>query len=663
MRGSSTARHQGAQMNASTADSTGSVAALLGRREVLALSQADVLAVRERSRRKRLMTLATFIGVPTLFLWYRIASGRPFDVLNFPSLPSDPIMIAPLLLIVALVVMILAPLGNNRSPHVMYRPEQIDVGLDDVKGLGPVVDEVVRTLNVFLGYATFRDRLGGNPRRGVLFEGPPGTGKTHLAKAMAKHAGVPFLYVSGPAFQSMWYGATARRIRSYFKALKKIARKEGGAVGFIEEIDAFATRRGGMEASTPMHPSLLAHAGRIFGRKSEMTIAQGTGGTVNELLIQMQSFDTLPLFARMVDKIKEWINAFLPPESAFKKAKPPYHNVLIIAATNRGDALDPALMRPGRFDRRLYFDPPSRQGRRDLVDYFLAKKSHVPEMDASEKRDELAAITFGYTPVMVEHLLDEALIVALRHGRDAMCWSDIMEAKMTSEVGIANPVAYTFDERRQIATHEAGHAVTAYLIGEGRTLEILSIIKRRDALGLLGHSESEERYTKTKTELEAMLKISLGGMVAEELFFGESGTGPAGDLAGATGLAAQMVGSLGMAGSLISFMAADAGPFDPGLVGRVLANGDARKSVDKLLNTMKADVEVLLKKHCGLVEALRDALLDRDELIGQEILDVIEAAGGAPAKAAIVKSAAVKAKRRMSAQSRGSRARAAATTR
>ena len=189
-------------------------------------------------------------------------------------------------------------------------------------------------------------------------------------------------------------------------------------------------------------------------------------------------------------------------------------------------------------------------------------------------------------------------------------------------------MSYTADERRAIATHEAGHAVAAYLCGEGRTLEVLSIIKRRDALGLLGHSDSEERFTKTRTELEALLKISLGGMASEEIFEGESGTGPAGDLAHATQIAVEMIGSLGRGGSLISFRAVNEGVFDSGLVGRVLANGDAKRSVDTLLKKEKRAVKALLNKNQHLVMALRDALLDRDELIGEQIIDVLERAGG-----------------------------------
>ena len=605
----------------------GEVSKLLGQESVLTMAQAaDVLGVRERRRRRRLWTVAAILAGPLAFFWYRIAVGRPFNPFAFPHLTGEALYFVPMLVIFIVVaaVMVLPFMMSGRSPHIMYRPEQIDVTLDDVKGLESVREEVIRTLNVFLGYATFRRELGGNPRRGVLFEGPPGTGKTHLAKAMAKHACVPFLFVSGPAFQSMWYGMTARKIRKYFKVLKTTARKEGGAIGFIEEIDSFATRRGGLEGMSP------AAFVTPFGARREASIASGTGGTVNELLIQMQSFDDPPGAQAFMNKMKDFINTFLPLNRQLKKKSVDYANVLVIAATNRGDMLDPALLRPGRFDRRLYFDVPSRSGRRDLIDYFLGKKKHGPDLEDPARRDELAGMTFGYSPVMIEHLFDEALIWALRGGRDAMNWEDVTRAKLTGEIGLPAPVSYTADERRAIATHEAGHAVAAYLVGEGRTLEVLSIIKRRDALGLLGHSESEERFTKTRTELEALLKISLGGMAAEEIFEGESGTGPAGDLAHATQIAAEMIGSLGLGGSLISFRAVSEGVFDSGLVGRVLANGDAKRSVDALLKKEKRSVKMLLNKNRRLVIALRDALLDRDELIGEQIIDVLEHAGGKP---------------------------------
>ena len=245
-----------------------------------------------------------------------------------------------------------------------------------------------------------------------------------------------------------------------------------------------------------------------------------------------------------------WVNGYLPPNWQMPATRSEYHNILLIAATNRGDSLDPALLRPGRFDRRLYFDVPTKQERRDLIDFFLERKAHEEELDDDRWRERVAHETFGYTPVMIEHLMDEALLVALREGRKQMTFDDVMEAKFTEEVGSKLPTSYTDTDRDAVATHEAGHATVAYFLGKGRRLEVLSIIKRRGSLGLLAHSDEEERLTRTKSEIEAGIAIALGGLVAEEMCIGESGTGPGGDLATATSLAAQMVGSFGMAGSL-----------------------------------------------------------------------------------------------------------------
>ncbi|MGH3926440.1 MAG: AAA family ATPase, partial [Pseudonocardiaceae bacterium] len=385
------------------------------------------------------------------------------------------------LLIIAIGLMIALPLMTGRSPHITVYPEQVEVGLTDVTGLNLQVDEVIRTLDVFLGYGTFRDELGGTPRRGILFEGPPGTGKTYLAKAMAKQAGVPFLFISASSMVSMFQGMTAYRIRSFFKALRKAARKEGGAIGFIEEIDAIAGSRDRMSSAAP--------APAPMDRSVERFIGAAESGMVNELLIQMQSFDQPTLLHRLKDRLAEWINGYLPAGRRVRTRTPSYHNILLIAATNRGDVLDPALLRPGRFDRRLYFDLPTKGGRRDLIDYFLDLKSHSADLDDERNRETLAHDTLGYTPVMIEHLFDEALLVALKKGRDAMQLADVYEAKMAEEVGLAQPVLYTDGERRAIATHEAGHATVAYFLGTTRRLEILSIIKRRQSLGLLAHAD------------------------------------------------------------------------------------------------------------------------------------------------------------------------------
>jgi cell division protease FtsH len=463
---------------------------------------------------------------------------------------------------------------------------------------------------LFLAHKMFKDRLGGTARRAILFEGPPGTGKTFMAKAMAAEAGVPFLFVSSSAFQSMYYGQTNRKIRSYFKALRTAARQEGGAIGFIEEIDAIGAARQGM--------------GSGGGR-------EGVSGVVNELLIQLQSFDQPPSNVRLANWFIQRLNRFLPHDRQIAKRRGEFANVLVVGATNRADDLDPALLRPGRFDRSIHLGLPSREGRREILDYYLEKKAHAPELDDDERRGALAAMTMGYSPVMLEHLLDEALVWAVRRGGDEMIWQDITQAKMTEELGLKEQVVYTEAERRTIATHEAGHAVVAHLMGSGRKLEVLSIIKRSEALGLLFHTETEERFTKTKTEIEAQINIAFGGMVAEELWFGESGTGPSGDLQAATRASAIMVGSLGLGGSLISYEAATM-PGNSNVVAKVLAHDESRRRVETILEMSKAAVTQLLEDNRPLVESLRDALLEHDELIGSEITDVLAMAAAVPDK-------------------------------
>ncbi len=582
--------------------------ARLHQARVIRVTDADVGHTRERVRRLTLWKLLLLLGPFMLWLWFRLLIADP---IGLPRMTPKLLAFLPIMLLIVMLgtALVLPFLAAGRSPHVLYRPSDIDVSLDDVKGMPVVVDEVVKTLNLFLGHKTFKEKMGGTPRRAILFEGPPGTGKTYLAKAMAREAGVPFLFVSSSAFQSMYYGQTNRKIRSYFKALREAARREGGAIGFIEEIDAIGASRGGMGGSTQR---------------------EGISGVVNELLVQLQSFDQPPTSSRLAGWVLERVNRLLPVDRQFRKARPRAANILVVGATNRVADLDPALLRPGRFDRSIYFDLPSRAGRLEILDYYLGRKAHDDELEDPDRRDVLAAMTFGYSPAMLEHLLDEALIWALRRGAGALSWGDIQQAKMTEDIGLAQPVAYTEAERLTIATHEAGHATVAYLVGRSRKLEVLSIIKRKDALGLMLHSDLEERYTQTKCEIAELIQIALGGMVAEELFFGDTGSGVVSDLKSATLAAAQLVGSMGTSESLFSHEAVVL----PGsnLVARVSATDKGRAAIDMILDQARVNVMELLGANRCLVVALRDALLARDELVGQEIVEVILAA--APSSAA-----------------------------
>jgi len=599
---------------------------------LLSLRDADVGSTREARRRGRFVKLAVAVWLVVGMAWLRALLVAPgADFLPLPTV--DPFLLTIIVFFGLLIAMAVGQQAvTGRSPHVVYRPEQLTTTLDDVVGIDGVKDDVVRSLNLFLAHRTFSGSMGGTPRRGLLFEGAPGTGKTHLARAMAKEAGVPFLFVSGTAFQTVWQGQSAKKVRSYFKALRKAARKEGGAIGFIEEIDAIALSRAGVTSAmtvsgchaTAMLPATYAATGTV---QNAFQAAGDSSGIVTELLVQMQSFDGATGWQRVAGWFVDRANLLLPPGRQLRRLALVPANVLLIAATNRADSLDPALLRPGRFDRRLTFELPAKSGRRALVDHFLARKSHAAELDVEERRDALAALTQGYSPVMIEHLLDEALVSAVRRGQREMTWADVEHARLVEEVGTGAPVEYTAHERRLIATHEAGHATLAWLCAPERRLEVLTIIKRRGALGLLAHGDREDVFTRSRSELKALIQIAMGGQCAEEIFFGDVSTGPGGDLLYATNCAAEMVGSHGMDGSLVSYLAVQNSSFsDTNIVGRVLADDRGRDQVEALLQEQKRVAKDLLERNRHLVEALRDALLEREELVGHEITDVLEGA-------------------------------------
>jgi len=421
----------------------------------------DISIARRKARARRARHIILLIFVLALPFLFRdglglgeLIAGHPaaaHSTLSWPfsvHLPPKTVDYIPSIVLIAALIAILAlPLiGAGRSPHILFRPEDIVIGFDDVVGAGSVVDEVRRTLELFRYHRRFAESMGGTARRAILFEGPPGTGKTYLAKAIAAEAGVPFLFVSSSAFQSMFYGQTNRKVRSYFKALRTYARREGGAIGFIEEIDAIGASRAGMRSGGG---------------------GEGVAGVVNELLIQLQSFDQPSFGERLAVAFVDAANRYLPRAVRLRRPVHEAPNVLVVGATNRASDLDPALLRPGRFDRTITVDLPGRPGRREIIDYYLARKAHDLELDDEIVRDDLAGATAGYSPVMIEHLFDEALMYAVRRGAPALSSQDLAEARLSTELGLTQLVVYSDEERRRIATHEAGHATVAAILAPG----------------------------------------------------------------------------------------------------------------------------------------------------------------------------------------------------
>ncbi|HZD18380.1 MAG TPA: AAA family ATPase [Actinomycetota bacterium] len=483
--------------------------------------------------------------------------------------------------------------GNS---YIIY-PNEYDISFEDVRGQPAAVQSTREVLRVFEGFKDFK-QMGGYPPHGILFEGPPGTGKTLMAKAVAGASGVPFLYATGSGFANMFIGIGNLKVRRLFTKARNLSDKYGGAVIFIDELDAVGGTRGTVtERSTT-------------DRATDRVIMGGMGmgggglGIVNELLVQMDGLIVPRGIWRHVRRI------------VFRaKPKVPFYNILIIGATNRAATLDPALLRPGRFDRKIHVGLPDAEGRQDICRYYLAKVRHEPIDHA-----KLARMTVGYSPAMLKNIVNEALLFALQDGRDALRWDDLWQAKLTEEIGLKQPVKYSQREKEMVAIHEAAHAVASYSLERGELqIQVITIQKRESALGLVSTQEIEEMFLRTQKQLLARMEVSLAGLVAEEIWYGQSTSGPSSDLVNATRTAAAYVGLFGMGRSLISVGAIGASPMDGDPIGRVLGDPERKKEVDALLNDRKDRVRNLLLKKRRVVEGVRDALLEREELVGDEI--------------------------------------------
>jgi ATP-dependent Zn protease len=258
---------------------------------------------------------------------------------------------------------------------------------------------------------------------------------------------------------------------------------------------------------------------------------------------------------------------------------------------------------------------PDKEGRKAIADYYL-KKVHHEEVDL----EKLAKATVGYSPARIKNVINEALIFALQNGRDSLNWEDIWSAKLTDEIGLKQPVEYNEEEKVKIATHEAGHAVASwYLEREELQMQVITIIKRESALGLVSYQEKEERYVRTRSDVMARIKTTLAAGAAEKLWFGETTTGVSSDLRQATWAAATMVGLFGMGEELYSFGTIPNEFAGGSSIGALLRDSEVREEANKILLQARAEIEELLREKGAIVEGVRDALLEREEIVGEEI--------------------------------------------
>jgi cell division protease FtsH len=457
--------------------------------------------------------------------------------------------------------------GLGRSRAKVFDAERPETTFGDVAGYEGAKREVSEVVD-FLKHPDRYRRAGAVGPKGVLMVGPPGTGKTLLARAVAGEAHVPFISVTGSSFVEMFVGVGAARVRDLFAE----ARKRAPSIVFIDEIDAIGQRRGGQLVSNDERDQ-----------------------TLNQMLSEMDGFD-------------------------------PATGVVVMAATNRPETLDPALLRPGRFDRQVVIPLPAQKERRAILAVHVRGKQLGPDVEL----EVVARGTPGFSGADLANLVNEAAIFAVRAGREVLSGSDFAEARDRILLGRRDSSnALLPDEKRAVATHEAGHALVAAVAEHGDPVAKVTILPAGQALGVTEQLPIDERHLYTEGYLKDSLAIRMGGRVAEQLVFGQSSTGAANDLAGATDLATRMVREFGMSQTLGPVGFASGSPLYLGaeeVRSRAYAEATQRvidQEVARLLGEAEDRATAMLREHRDALDRLTELLLERETVDGTDVDGVL----------------------------------------
>ncbi len=628
------------------------------------------------------------------------------------------LVIFPFFLVMNFLILFGPLLVMNLSQIQSFEPGDAEWGvkLADVRGQVEAKEEVRRVVSIWQSGEAF-ERAGGKRERGLLFLGAPGTGKTMLAKALATGFNSPFVSIPGSGFAATFIGIDAIVVRILARRAKRLARKWGGqCIVFIDEIDAVGMRRnvlnpgfGGAEGG--MRPPLAndVHDLLFFGpfgalnpsgdlilenrhwrerlfaerapdRQGASTLVArangalnfifpggmgGGGGSLalNQLLVVMDGIDNPPFMRKFfTNKMNTLLDGtYIVPRRIrgrsirIPAARPRKEQIYFIGATNVPvDRLDPALTRPGRMGRHVWFRTPTKQDRLDVLDLYLDKVAHAEELDQPTRREEIARVTNGYSPAMLEQVTSMALTIAHHSGRAAIQWDDLVEAMTTLEAGTAVGIEYVPEESRAVAIHEAGHAAAGHAYLKGAESTRLSIRMRGGALGHHQALEKEERFSRFRSEEFARLVWALGAMAAERVFYGENSNGVGGDVQSVTLQAAFMVGASAMGpqpfevtpregeteeearerilerfekiGLQIVNRTSGGGAFGENPVASVLGDRYKRALVGQILGQAYVAAHNLIVANRESVEQIADVLAARRELFGDELLSLLDGA-------------------------------------
>jgi cell division protease FtsH len=537
-----------------------------------------------------------------------------------------------------------------------YYPDDINTRFTDVWGQDHVVARVKESI-VFLENPDAIEEKGGYVPSGMLLWGPPGTGKTLMAEAVAGETGRPYVFVDPGAFNNMFMGVGILKVKSLFRKLRKLALRYGGVIVFFDEADALGSRGslaqvgpgGGRTGHRPPFQSAGCHGMTYLSDDTRWMLARdamrdapepaatrsrfvmggmngmgggGGQGTLQALLTELSG----------LKKPRGLINRWGRRALGMRPKPPPKYRILVMMATNMPEALDEALLRPGRIDRIYRVGYPSKAGRVRTYEGYLDKVSH--EL-TDEQIDKLATITPYATGATIKDLVNEALIISIRDGREIITWKDVMTAKQLKDLGPPEDVEYIERERHAVAVHEACHAVVAFRTRQHMEIDIATIEKGSDYLGMVASIPPEDQFTRWRSEYESDILVSLASLAGERMFFdGDSSSGVSGDLESATAVASFMEGYWGMGQTVSSYSTARrlevgspgggrGGPQKGESTEKVLRAALADRIEDQLADLLTKAEEILRENRLGVL-ALAHALETHKTLTGEDVEAVLD---------------------------------------